>query len=206
MPRCSSFSPKSLHCDSLDVFPRNNNPSLAFCILSITFRKCFEQCDISYGDLVIEIKYSHHRTRKSLSNYSLSNHADLPQDFYNPIKEDMKEPRLTGTSFSFTDDGYFEEALYLAISNRKLQSTIFALHNPGGLWIFTSIATSPSCPKAIMQWQHGKYKITENGSLILHPIAVDGRQLLSDPCKYPNSIYTRFNTTEIYNVHDNPDS
>lgn len=52
-----------------------------------------------------------------------------------------------------------------------------------------------------MQWQHGKYEIVDNGSLILHPIAVDGRQLLSDPCKYSSSIYTRFNTTEIYIVY-----
>lgn len=40
------------------------------------------------------------------------------KDFYDPVTEEMKEPRLTGTSFSFTDDGYFEEALYLAIANR----------------------------------------------------------------------------------------
>lgn len=64
-----------------------------------------------------------------------------------------------------------------------------------------STATSPSCTKAVMQWQHGKYEIVDNGSLILRPIAVDGRQLLSDPCKYSNSIYTRFNATETYNVH-----
>lgn len=50
----------------------------------------------------------------------LSKYANLSQDFYDPVIEDMKEPRLTGTSFSFTDDGYFEEALYLVISNRKL--------------------------------------------------------------------------------------
>ncbi|KAL0630943.1 Reversal of tor2 lethality, partial [Maublancomyces gigas] len=108
---------------------------------------------------------------------SKSNTVFTGPDFYDPVIEDMKEPRLTGTSFSFTDDGYFEEALYLVISN----------------------PTSPSCPKAIMQWQHGRYEIAENGSLILNPIAVDGRQLLSDPCKYSSSIYTRFSITEIYN-------
>lgn len=52
-----------------------------------------------------------------------------------------------------------------------------------------------------MQWQHGRYEIADNGSLILYPIVMDGRQLLSDPCKYSNSIYTRFNTTEIYKVY-----
>lgn len=51
-----------------------------------------------------------------------------------------------------------------------------------------------------MQWQHGKYDIASDGSLTLTPIKVDGRQLLSDPCKYTNSIYTRYNATEIYKV------
>lgn len=56
--------------------------------------------------------------------YHRLKYTNLSQDFYDPVIEDMKEPRLTGTSFSFTDDGYFEEALYLVISNRKL-----ALHH-----------------------------------------------------------------------------
>lgn len=30
----------------------------------------------------------------------------------------MLEPDLTGFSYSFTDDGHFEEAYYRAISNR----------------------------------------------------------------------------------------
>lgn len=51
-----------------------------------------------------------------------------------------------------------------------------------------------------MQWQHGSFKKHENGSLTLIPIAVDGRQLLSDPCAYENAIYTRYNTTEMFAV------
>ena len=31
----------------------------------------------------------------------------------------MFEPNLTGISYSFTDDGYYEEAYYRAISNRS---------------------------------------------------------------------------------------
>ena len=31
----------------------------------------------------------------------------------------MFEPELTGISYSFTDDGHYEEAYYRAISNRK---------------------------------------------------------------------------------------
>jgi hypothetical protein len=51
-----------------------------------------------------------------------------------------------------------------------------------------------------MQFQHGAFTKADNGSLILTPIAVDGRQLLSTPCKYKNSIYTRWNVTEMFQV------
>jgi len=39
-----------------------------------------------------------------------------------------------------------------------------------------------------------------NGTLILTPIKVDGRQIYSEPCKYKMSIYTRYNQTETYKV------
>jgi hypothetical protein len=51
-----------------------------------------------------------------------------------------------------------------------------------------------------MQWQHGSYAVFANGSLTLTPIAVDGRQLLSDPCKKDTGHYTRFNATERFKV------
>lgn len=97
-------------------------------------------------------------------------------DFYDPVTEDIKEPKHPGSSFSFTSDGHFEEAIYLAIAN----------------------PSKPDCPKAIIQWQHGTYKINDNGSLSLDPIKVDGRQLYSDPCANDHSIYTRYNQTEYY--------
>lgn len=43
-----------------------------------------------------------------------------------------------------------------------------------------------------MQFQHGKYETFDNGSLILTPFGVDGRQLLSDPCNNVDSVYTRY--------------
>ena len=51
-----------------------------------------------------------------------------------------------------------------------------------------------------MQWQHGSFSKQTNGSLVMIPIAVDGRQLYSDPCAYKNSIYTRYNATEVFKV------
>lgn len=51
-----------------------------------------------------------------------------------------------------------------------------------------------------MQWQHGSYVVTPEGALILHPIAVDGRQLLSEPCRHSVGSYTRYNNTEHFKV------
>ena len=51
-----------------------------------------------------------------------------------------------------------------------------------------------------MQFQHGTYSIAANGSLTLSPIAVDGRQLLSNPCSYDSAIFTRYHQTELFLV------
>ncbi|KAJ5501919.1 Chaperone endoplasmic reticulum protein-folding [Penicillium fimorum] len=96
--------------------------------------------------------------------------------FYDPLNDKLLEPNLTGISYSFDDDGNYESAYYRAISN----------------------PTDPSCPGGIMQWQHGAYTVFGNGSLVLTPIAVDGRQLLSDPCRKHSGQYTRYNTTEEF--------
>jgi len=88
------------------------------------------------------------------------------------------EPSHTGISYSFTNDGHYEEAYYRAIANPQ----------------------NPRCPSAIMQWQHGTYTYNANGSLSLKPIAVDGRQLLSSPCQGENSVYTRYNQSELFQV------
>lgn len=90
----------------------------------------------------------------------------------------MIEPERTGISYSFTSDGHYEEAYYRAIAN----------------------PTNPACPGGIMQWQHGTWVMNANNSLSLTPIAVDGRQLLSEPCNYKNSIYTRYNQSELLKV------
>ncbi|KAL2867202.1 protein rot1 [Aspergillus lucknowensis] len=96
--------------------------------------------------------------------------------FYDPVEDRFIEPKLTGISFSFTDDGHFEQAFYRAISNPQ----------------------DPACPQGIMQWQHGTYTVGSDGSLRLEPIAVDGRQLLSDPCSSSKGTYIRYNQTEKY--------
>ncbi|CAI6337191.1 unnamed protein product [Periconia digitata] len=96
--------------------------------------------------------------------------------FYDPQKDSFIEPKHTGISYSFTADGFFEEAYYRAVAN----------------------PSNPKCPKGIIQWQHGKFKKLANGTLELTPIEIDGRQLYSDPCAYKNSVYTRYKAKEKF--------
>ena len=58
-----------------------------------------------------------------------------------------------------------------------------------------------------MQWQHGTYSLPGNGSLILQPFGVDGRQLMSTPCSYDESVYTRYDQPELiekYQAYTDP--
>lgn len=103
-------------------------------------------------------------------------------DFYDPVDELLIEPALPGISFSFTKDGYFEQALYQITSN----------------------PSRPDCPSAALTFQHGKYEVNGSNSLILNPFAVDGRQLVSDPCNQTNeeAEYTRYHQKEIYQKYE----
>ncbi|KAI0999491.1 hypothetical protein K3495_g8708 [Podosphaera aphanis] len=94
--------------------------------------------------------------------------------FYNPVDDVFIEPSHTGISYSFTSDGFYEEAYYRAIANPR----------------------TPSCPQAILQFQHGTFVENADGSLTLSPFAVDGRQLQSDPCSSRYALYTRYNQSE----------
>lgn len=51
-----------------------------------------------------------------------------------------------------------------------------------------------------MQWQHGTFTMSSDGSLDLKPIEKDGRQLESDPCSSDLGLYTRYNQSERFNV------
>ena len=113
------------------------------------------------------------------------------------MNEKIFEPALTGFSYSFTDDGHYEEAYYRAVSNR-----VFLIAEPSSLMqgLIYLLATNPTCPQGIVQWQHGKYAKNANGSLTLTPFEVDGRQLLSDPCNNANGVFTRYHQVELFKV------
>ncbi|CAH2355960.1 protein Rot1p [[Candida] railenensis] len=114
---------------------------------------------------------------------SKSNTVFTGSGFYDPVDELLIEPDLPGISYSFTSDGFWEAALYRVTSNPQ----------------------NHSCPSAVLIYQHGSYELLSNGSLVLTPIAVDGRQLLSEPCTDDgSSVYSRyvqatfFKTYEVY--------
>lgn len=111
---------------------------------------------------------------------SKSNTVFTGSGFYDPVDELLIEPDLPGISFSFTADGHWESAYYRVVSN----------------------AQNHSCPQAVLQFQHGTYQILTNGSVVLTPIAVDGRQLLSDPCTDGSQlIYTRYNQATWFKTY-----
>ncbi|EEB05488.1 ER chaperone Rot1 [Schizosaccharomyces japonicus yFS275] len=96
--------------------------------------------------------------------------------FFDPTNEDFYEPDLPGISYSFTEDGHYEEAIYVVTAN----------------------ASTPSCPTGVLQFQHGTYAISDSGNMTLTPYYDDGRQLLSDPCSDSQySTYTEYSQTEV---------
>ena len=108
---------------------------------------------------------------------SKSNQVFTGPGFYDPVDELLIEPSLPGISYSFTDDGWFEEATYQVSGNPR----------------------DPACPSAAMTFQHGTYKVYDNGTLVLTPISVDGRQLVSDPCNDKGvSSYNRYSQEETF--------
>lgn len=62
---------------------------------------------------------------------------------------------MSGYSFSFTEDGYFEQAQFTWNAN----------------------ATDPHCIEAVVIWQHGTYEVLGNGSITTNSsvFAGDGR-------------------------------
>jgi hypothetical protein len=111
---------------------------------------------------------------------SKSNAVFTGPDFYDPVDELLIEPALPGISYSFTEDGYWEEAIYQVSANPQ----------------------QPNCPSAVLIFQHGKYEVLSNGSLVLTPFEVDGRELVSDPCTTSAASYLRYNQSEFYQSYD----
>jgi hypothetical protein len=56
------------------------------------------------------------------------------QKFYDPVNEKLIEPERPGISYSFSADGFFEEAYYRAVANRTLPLGSAHLRKYGGLF------------------------------------------------------------------------
>lgn len=96
--------------------------------------------------------------------------------FCNPSNFSFTYPATTGISYSFTDDGFFEEAQYR----------------------FTSNASDPRCITGYVLWQHGKYQLNNNGSLTLFPFSSDGRIQVQDPCAAVTNVITYYDQITLY--------
>lgn len=101
-------------------------------------------------------------------------------NFANPVNFTFNYPATTGVSYSFTDDGYFEEAQYR----------------------FNSNGSKPLCIQGIVIYQHGKYELLANGSIVLTPFGEDGRIQVQEPCAAKSNVITYFNQTELFGGWD----
>jgi len=95
--------------------------------------------------------------------------------FVNPLNFSFNYPKVPGVSYSFTQDGHFEEAFYK----------------------FTVNSSQPNCITGVLQWQHGQYLALANGSIVMNPISSDGRQQVQDTCSPVSNIIQQFNTTVL---------
>ncbi|KAF8725317.1 ATP phosphoribosyltransferase, partial [Rhizoctonia solani] len=103
-----------------------------------------------------------------------SQHVRTGPDFANPLNSSFIYPSTAGISYSFTNDGFWEQALYR----------------------FEGNASYPQCIKGIVIFQHGTYQLNSNGSISLTPWWQDGRIQVQDPCAPVSNIITLYNQTE----------
>ncbi len=105
--------------------------------------------------------------------------------FINPITQEFTLPATTGISYSFTDDGFFEESRYQ----------------------FTSNAVTNRCFKASLICSTALYQFHTNGSITLTPFPADGYVQVLDPCGAQTSSIYHYSEFELisswYNYQDN---
>lgn len=58
--------------------------------------------------------------------------------------------------------------------------------------------SQPNCIQGTVLWQHGSWQSLDNGSIVLNPIAVDGRLQVQDPCAAQSNVIMQFNTTVLF--------
>ncbi|KAI0345548.1 hypothetical protein BDW22DRAFT_1325130 [Trametopsis cervina] len=90
--------------------------------------------------------------------------------FASPNNMSFHFPKTTGISFSFTNDGFFELAQYRIFGN----------------------GSQPNCLTAMMLWDHGRYTILANGSIVTQSFG-DGYQQVQNACAAVSNFIQPFN-------------
>lgn len=150
------------------------------------------------------------------------------QEFADPMNNGRPfiYPANTGIAYSFTDDGYFEEAQYryvfsffprvvdengadyllsIFLLRLLLLSLYFSLALtsacPWSTCSYLPNASDPHCARAMLIWQHGRYTIHANNSITIDPspFLSDGRILIQNRCTAQSEFLTYYNQWEIYN-------
>ncbi|KZV99900.1 hypothetical protein EXIGLDRAFT_605104 [Exidia glandulosa HHB12029] len=98
------------------------------------------------------------------------------RNFCSPANKTFNPPPVAGISYSFDGDGNFEQVEYR----------------------FGSNPAKPACPNATLLFQHGKYQLLPNGSIILDPIPEDGLVQTQSPCTAHSSTIQQFNVTVLF--------
>ncbi|SPO47261.1 related to ROT1 - molecular chaperone in the endoplasmic reticulum [Moesziomyces antarcticus] len=98
-------------------------------------------------------------------------------NFYDPVNNSFIYPATAGQSYSFTNDGYWEQALYLYNTN----------------------PAKPNCVSAQLIWQHGTYILNPNNTLTLNIFKGDGRQQVSDRCAEKSNYVQSYDQVENMN-------
>ncbi|GAA5967168.1 hypothetical protein JCM11641_000460 [Rhodosporidiobolus odoratus] len=118
-------------------------------------------------------------TWEGVGTWSSGNGAVLTGPTFGvPYNNSFIYPPVAGYSFSFTDDGYYEQAQFTWNSN----------------------ATNHHCIEAVVIWSHGTYEVLSNGSITTDPtvFAADNRIQTQNACNHVSSSIYYYNSPGLY--------
>ncbi|CAE6479372.1 unnamed protein product [Rhizoctonia solani] len=131
---------------------------------------------------------TNHNVTSLRGTWSTTNEFVLtPSMIASPITSTFNIPEqnqdASSASYSFTDDGFWEQCVYRLVSH----------------------GTS-SCTKGVTIYQHGTYQLSSDGSITLTPFWQDGRIQILDPCMTSNQIALINQTEHIssWRIFDGP--